>query len=321
MGDDRVPSGPRRELIASRAGRVDAVIAAAWPDVSRARIQRLIAEGNVTVDGRPVRKSASVSIGARIEVRLESGPPVRRATVAAEGIEILFEDDRLIAVSKPAAVVVHDSAGAPAPSVAGWFLGRYPAEADRFSAGRPGIVHRLDKDTTGVLVLAKDPHSQHLISRAFEKREVAKTYVAICGGRPRHEKGSVETSIGRDPADRTRMAVVAHGRNAVTEFEVVAHSDDRSLIEVRPRTGRTHQIRVHLSAVGCPVAGDAVYGRVPGPRQMLHAWRIAVPHPGGGSLEVTAPLPADFRLCAESSGLGRDVVRYCESLPARRLPD
>ncbi len=289
--------------------------------MSRARIQRLIADGNVTVDGRRVRKSATVSEGARIVVSLDSTRSPKPVPAAAEGIVVLFEDEALLAVAKPAGVVVHDAPGAPAPSVAGWFVARFPEEASAFTAGRPGIVHRLDRDTTGVLVLARTPQSQHLLGRAFEERSVAKTYVALTGGRPPRPRGSVETAIGRDPADRTRMAVVPHGRDAVTGFSVVESSGEHALLEIHPRTGRTHQIRVHLSALGCPVAGDRVYGRVPAARQMLHAWRIELPHPSGGRLEVTAPLPADFRLAAESSGLGRAAVRYCEPSPARRLPD
>ncbi len=287
------PAIERRELTAPTAGRVDALVAAAYADLSRARVQRLIADGHVRLDGPLLRKSAPVEPGATITVDV----PVHDLTPAPVpfDITILYEDDDLLAIDKPAGLAVHGAPGDLGPSVAGWFATRHPGLAAAPDAERPGIVHRLDKDTTGVLVLAKTPAAQAALNHAFEQRETTKLYLAVCEGVPRESRAVIDAPIGRHPGDRTRMAVVKRGRASRTRYEVLASDGKRSLLLVHLETGRTHQARVHLAAIGAPVAGDSVYGRgLPGERQLLHAYQITVPHPSGGTLTVTSALPSDM---------------------------
>ncbi|MCC6381826.1 MAG: RluA family pseudouridine synthase [Dehalococcoidia bacterium] len=310
LGDDTrtAASDDQRELVAAAAGRVDAVLAAACPDLSRARLQRLIAAGHVRLNGEAVRKSVQVVAGDRLTVHL---PPTPHEAVASPlTLPVLYEDDELVAIDKPAALAVHGAPGERGPNVAAWFLACYPLAAAAFEADRPGIVHRLDKDTSGVLLLAKTPIAQAHLSRAFEARQTAKSYLALCEGVPPRPHAVVDAPIARHPGDRTRMAIASRGRAARTEYEVVGSAHGRSLLLIRPETGRTHQIRVHLAAIGVPVVHDRVYGKGGDGRQLLHAWRLAVPHPAGGRLTVTAPLPADFRAAVRALGLQAVAFPY-----------
>jgi 23S rRNA pseudouridine1911/1915/1917 synthase len=318
MGDDP-GAGNRtehRELVAATAGRVDAVLAAACPDLSRARLQRLIASGHATVNGEPVRKSVHVAPGDRITLDIPENEHPTPAVVP--DLPILYEDSSLVAIDKPAGLAVHGAPGHAGPTVAAWFVARYPAEAAAFDAERPGIVHRLDKDTTGVLLLAKTPAAQAALSRAFEARTTSKTYIAICDGVPERPRAVIDADIARHPGDRTRMAIARRGRAARTEYEVIATGWGQSLLVVRPVTGRTHQIRVHLAAIGAPVAGDRVYGRAGEGRQKLHAWQVTVPHPDGGTLTVTAPLPLDMRDAVRAMGAEKIGLPYTIAVPAVR---
>jgi 23S rRNA pseudouridine1911/1915/1917 synthase len=269
------------------------VLAAAFADLSRARVQRLIADAAVMVNGAPVRKSGQLAAGDHVVVTIERHAHV--APAAAPELPILWEDEALVAIDKPAGLAVHGAPGDSGPSVAGWFLHRYPEAASHFEAERPGIVHRLDKDTTGVLLLAKTPAAQAALSAAFEERRVSKRYLAICEGVPSRPRALIEAPIGRHPQDRLRMVIAKQGREARTEYEVLASGSGQSLLLVHLYTGRTHQIRVHLQAIGTPVVYDAVYGKGGAGRQQLHAWQTIVPHPAGGELRLTAPLPADMR--------------------------
>ena len=298
-------------------GRLDAVLAAAFPDLSRARAQRLIAGGRVLVDGAPARKSAHVGRGARIAVTLPATP--RAAVPSGLDLPVLHEDGDLLAIDKPAGLLVHDAPAEPgAPTVAAWFIERHAEEAAAFDAARPGIVHRLDKHTSGALLLAKTPAAQAALGAAFEARETRKRYLALCDGVPQRDRAVIDAAVARSHADRRRMAVTADGREARTEYETLAAARDRSLLLVKPLTGRTHQIRVHLAAIGAPVAGDDLYGRGPGPRHLLHAWRLAVPHPRGGELTVTAPLPRDMLEAAGEAGFAAQAAPYAEAVaPAR----
>ncbi|MCK9520650.1 MAG: RluA family pseudouridine synthase, partial [Dehalococcoidia bacterium] len=294
MGDvaRREERDGRRELVAAEAGRIDAVLAAALPEMSRARLQRLIAEGHVLVNGEPVRKSVRVVSGDHLSV---SVPPVENLAAPVDfELPVLFEDEALVAIDKPAGLPVHGAPGEQGPTVAAWFAARHGLDATRFDADYPGVVHRLDKDTTGVLLLAKTPGAQAALSAAFEQRTAKKTYLAVCEGKPARDRAIVDAPISRHPGDRTRMAVTRAGRAARTEYEVLASDRDRSFLLVRPETGRTHQIRVHLAAIGAPVTFDRVYGAPGAGRQMLHAWQLSVPHPAGGQLTVTAPMPGDM---------------------------
>ncbi|MCE7928220.1 MAG: RluA family pseudouridine synthase [Chloroflexi bacterium CFX7] len=309
----------RREFVAPAAGRLDVVLAAACPDLSRARLQRLIAGGHVSVNGAAVQKSFRVAAGDRLS--LEAPETEHPAQTAGPGVPILYEDDDLVAVDKPPGLAVHGAPGDSGPSVAAWFTGRYPDDARAFDVERPGIVHRLDKDTSGVLLLARTPQAQTALSRAFEARKTRKAYLAICMGKPEHERAVVDAAIARHPGDRTRMAVTRQGRPARTEYQVLASDGERTLLLVTPESGRTHQIRVHLAAVGIPVANDRVYGRGGEGRQLLHAWQLTVPHPGGGKLTITAPLPADFMDAVRSMGAETIALPYSTPTPPLRTED
>ena len=305
----------RRELVAGRSGRIDALLAEAFADLSRARIQRLIEGGHATLNGETVRKSGQAKPGDRIAVSI---PATEHETPNVEfDLPVLYEDDWLIAVDKPAGLAVHGAPGDTGPSVAGWMLARLGSLASQFDAERPGVVHRLDKDTSGVLLLAKTPASQAALSSAFEQRTTHKTYLAVTDGVSNRTRAVIDADIGRHPGDRTKMAIAKRGRASRTEYEVLADDGDHALVIVRPETGRTHQIRVHLAAIGCSVMFDRVYGKAGEGRQLLHAWRLEVPHPSGGTLTVTAPLPHDFAAVVRSLGLERLALEYTVPEPAR----
>ncbi len=298
-------------------GRLDAVLAAAFADLSRARVQRLIAGNHVLVDGVPARKSTRVERGAKVAVTLPE--TAREPAPVGFSLPVLHEDDEVLGVDKPAGLLVHGAPAEPlAPSVVDWFVERCPEEARAFDVERPGVVHRLDKHTSGVLLLARTPSAQTTLSAAFADRETRKQYLALCDGVPQRDHAIVEAAIGRSHADRRRMAVTASGREARTEYEVIAAAHGRSLLLVLPFTGRTHQIRVHLAAIGASVANDDLYGRGPGPRHFLHAWRLAVPHPDGGELTLTAPLPADMRAAIEEAGFAAEAAPYAEPVASSR---
>ena len=296
MGNDTRTTGAnaRRELVAAGPGRIDAVLAAACPDLSRARVQRLIAAGNVTVNGEAIRKSGQVLEGDRLTVDVpETEHPAFPSHLR---LPVLYEDDWLIAVDKPPALAVHGAPGDTGPSVALWMLEKLGELANQFDVERPGVVHRLDKDTSGVLLLAKTPQAQGALSAGFESRTTKKTYLAITDGLPDRPHAVIDATIARHPGDRTRMAIGRNGREARTEYEVVGKDRDRALLIIHPETGRTHQIRVHLAAVQAPVLFDRVYGKAGDGRQMLHAYQVTFEHPGrpGERLTITAPIPADF---------------------------
>lgn len=305
--------GDARELVAATPGRIDAVLASAFPDISRARLQRLIAAGHVTVNGQPLRKSAKVAEGDTIGVVIPETP--HPAPTSHLCIPILFEDDYLLVVDKPAGLAVHGAPGDTGPSVALWMLERLGPAAGAFDVERPGIVHRLDKDTSGVLLLAKTPTAQAKLSRAFEERTTKKTYLAVTDGLPDRPHAVIDAPIARHPGERTRMAIGRHGREARTEYEELGRDNTRAFLLLRPETGRTHQIRVHLAAIQAPVAFDRVYGRPGDGRQMLHAWRLALPHPAGGTLTVTAPIPPDFSHTVRSMHLDQLALTYEQPHP------
>ena len=298
-----------RSLTAPASGRLDAVLAGAFADLSRARVQRLIDAGHARVNGSPARKAMNVAEGDALELEVPATP--HESVPTGLELPVLYEDDQLCVIDKPAGLAVHGAPGDTGPSVAAWWLEKLGEAAGAFDVERPGIVHRLDKDTSGVLVLARTPAAQAALSAAFEARTTKKTYLAIVEGVPDRPKAVIDAPIDRHPGDRTRMAIVTRGREARTAYEVL-HSDGRkALIEVHPETGRTHQISVHLAAIGVPVSDDAVYGkREPGGRQLLHAYQLAIPHPAGGTLTVTAPIPADLDRAMRAIGADAEAVRF-----------
>jgi 23S rRNA pseudouridine1911/1915/1917 synthase len=298
-----------RSMTAPASGRLDAVLAGAFADLSRARVQRLIDAGHARVNGSPARKAMNVAEGDALELEVPATP--HESVPTGLELPVLYEDDQLCVIDKPAGLAVHGAPGDTGPSVAAWWLEKLGEAAGAFDVERPGLVHRLDKDTSGVLVLARTPAAQAALSAAFEARTTKKTYLAIVEGVPDRPKAVIDAPIDRHPGDRTRMAIVTRGREARTAYEVLHSDGRRALIEVHPETGRTHQIRVHLAAIGVPVSDDAVYGkREPGGRQLLHAYQLAIPHPAGGTLTVTAPIPADLDRAMRAIGADAEAVRF-----------
>ncbi|MGH2632558.1 MAG: RluA family pseudouridine synthase [Tepidiformaceae bacterium] len=310
MGNDTRNDSPtgRRELVAASSGRVDAVLAATFPDLSRARLQRLIAGGNVSINGEAVRKSGQVQPGDTLCVDVPETP--HEVAPMKFDLPVLYEDSWLIAIDKPAGLAVHGAPGDTGPGVALWMLQRLGDLAGSFDVERPGIVHRLDKDTSGVLLLAKTPAAQASLSAQFEARTTHKTYLAMTDGVPDRPRAVIDAGIARHPGDRTKMAIARHGREARTAYESLGDDGQHAFLLLRPETGRTHQIRVHLAAIAAPVLFDRVYGKGGDGRQMLHAWQLSIPHPAGGVLTVTAPIPSDFEAAVRSAGLERLALPY-----------
>ena len=294
--------------------RLDVWLAQTLRDASRSYLQKLIKNGKVRCGGHPVTiPRTEVHGGMSVTVELPE-TPAENTPLPEDNFdyEIVYEDPHMLVINKPPGLVVHPAAGNYTGTVVNALLGRYPEMLDEFedSGGRPGIVHRLDKDTSGCLVIAKTPQAQFALSGAFADRRVSKCYLALTAGIPAKSSGRIETLIGRHPVNRQKMAVVErNGKEAITLYEVLNRGryNNRAvaLLKVNILTGRTHQIRVHLSHLGNPVLGDAVYGGSRGTgagRQMLHAWKLRIPHPVSGKLmEFTAELAEDMqRVLAET---------------------
>lgn len=285
-------------FIAQQAGeRLDRTVAELLPHLSRAHIQRLIKEGQVTVDGETrLKPAARIAGGETIAIQI---PPAVPQPLAAEQIplDVVYQDDEVVVVNKPAGMVVHPAAGHPSGTLVNALLSRLPQLALVGGERRPGIVHRLDKDTSGLIVVALTEEARLALKAQFQERSVQKSYLALTDGLVSPPEGTVEAPIGRNRRDRKRMAVVQGGRPAETAYRTLETFDAHTLLEANPRTGRTHQIRVHLAFLGCPLAGDQVYGRrkrtIPLRRHFLHAHRLAFCLPGSGQeISLSAPLPA-----------------------------
>ena len=292
------------------AGRVDLAVSALG-GISRAHAQRLLADGRALVDGRPRRASDRLRGGERLTIRLD---PVADPNLAPEAIplRVVYEDAAMLIVDKPAGMVVHPSAGHASGTLVNALLGRSVARGETLGSisgvRRPGIVHRLDRDTSGLLLVAKTDAAQASLMRQFGAREIEKQYLALVRGQPPASRGRVEAPIGRDPHDRQRMAVVAGGRDAVTEYTLLGSGGGYSLLSLRPRTGRTHQLRAHLAYLELPIAGDRRYGGGPGPgglgRQFLHAAGLALVRPlDGARLRAWSELPPDLADCLAACGI------------------
>ncbi len=276
--------------------RLDKYVSEKCPDISRTSAQRLIAEGNITVNGRAAKSSTKVKSGDTIQIVL---PPPEPSPLTPEAIplKVLYEDNDLMVIDKPAGMTVHPAPGHPEHTLVNAILAHVPEMANIQGTNRPGIVHRLDKDTSGLIIVAKNCVSHMKLAEQFKKRAVVKSYLALVRGHLSPEKGIVEGGIGRDPRQRKRMAVVSGGREARTEYEVVRYYQGYTLLEARPRTGRTHQIRVHLASIGFPIVGDATYGaksELLG-RQFLHAQRLGFTLASTGKwAEFESELPPDL---------------------------
>jgi len=287
--------------------RLDRFLAGQLPQFSRSRLQQLIRTGAITVNDKPVRPRDAARKGDTIRV---SEPPPEPTDIRPESIhlDVLFEDDDLVVINKPAGLVVHPGAGHREHTLVNALLHHCSNLSGIGGEERPGIVHRLDKETSGCLVVAKNDETHRGLSAQFGDRTVQKTYLALVTGKIRKVAGSIEEKIGRHPVHRQRMSVTSkRGREARTDYRVIASSSAISLVQCELHSGRTHQIRVHLNHIGHPVLGDKVYGSKGAgnhERQMLHAWKLGFQHPRTGDLkQFEAPLPEDFRTTMEAAGL------------------
>ncbi len=282
--------------------RLDRFLADSLPDISRSQVQRLAREGCITVNGETPKKPGMRLEGGEHIVVCIPAPKESRLQPEAIPLDVLYEDAHVLVVNKPAGMVVHPAAGHDSGTLVHAVLAHVPELEGVGGEKRPGVVHRLDKDTSGVIVLAKNDTAHRFLQKQFRLREVHKTYLALTDGHPPTPEGRIEAPIGRDPSHRKRMAIVpAHrGRPAVSEYHTLQRFAAHSLLAVHPVTGRTHQIRVHLAFLGCPIVGDSVYGRrkasLPIKRHFLHAHRLRITLPGEHEPRTfEAPLPADLQ--------------------------
>ena len=277
---------------------MDKYVSEHCPDLSRTRAQKLISDGYVRINGDIARAGYKLDAGDTITVEI---PPAEPVLLQPEQIPltIIYEDDELLVVDKPAGLTVHPAPGHSSHTLVNALLSHLSELSDS-DEERPGIVHRLDKDTSGVMVVAKNVMAQENLMDQFKARTVVKRYQVLVKGHLSPKEGVIEAPVGRDPRHRQQMAVVpeSRGREATTEYTVIRYIGEFSLLEVRPVSGRTHQIRVHLKAIGFPVAGDKVYGVKANPltRQFVHAAVLGFVLPSNGEYrEFTSPLPEDLR--------------------------
>ena len=297
-------SRPRRKIrlsIAPPGGRLDRVLSDHLPEMSRSRLQSLIRQGWVRLDGQVVAKPSLPVRGGEV-VELAIPPPIPSDLIPESiPLDVVFENQDLLLVNKPAGMVVHPSPGHHSGTLVHAALAHAPDLLGIGDQLRPGVVHRLDKGTSGLIVLAKHETALRELQRQFKSREVEKVYLALVAGRPPTPAGMVEAAIGRDRAHRQRMAVVPEGRGrpAATQYATREQFAEFTLLEARPITGRTHQVRLHLAHLGCPIVGDPVYGRRRSPlalqRPFLHAWRLSLRLPGEDRVrQFEAELPPDL---------------------------
>ncbi len=283
--------------------RLDAFLARQVPDRSRSEIQRLIRAGLAWRNGRPAMPSERLAAGDAIALELPPRPPEAPLAPTPGGqLRVLYADPAIIAVDKPAGLVVHPAPGHVHDTLANFLVARFPDLLVAFPGARPGIVHRLDRETSGVLVVARETAAAESLKRQFRERTVRKVYLALVRGEMSPPAGVIDAPVGRDPKHRQRMAAIAAGRAARTVYRVLASTRGYSWLRLEPQTGRTHQIRVHLAAVGHPVAGDRTYGRRDRHigRLALHAWQLEIDHPSTGErLTLEAPVADDLAEVAE----------------------
>ena len=293
-------------LIAGKTGgvRLDKYIGEECSELSRTRAQKLIADGHIRVNDHVAKVGLKLNIGDRVDITI---PPIAPTPLLPEAIplNIIYEDDDLLVVDKPAGLAVHPAPGHPSHTLVNAILSHLPDLVSTSNSLRPGIVHRLDKDASGIMVVAKNNAAQLNLIDQFKARSVAKTYLVLVKGHLTPENGIIEAPIGRDPSNRKRMAVVVEGKEARTQYHVIKYMGDYTLLEVRTETGRTHQIRVHLLAIGYPVVGDSVYGVKSAhlSRQFLHACRLGFHIPSTGEyVEFASELPPDLAQALKEIG-------------------
>jgi 23S rRNA pseudouridine1911/1915/1917 synthase len=280
--------------------RLDRFLSRNAPSLTRSYLKALIAEGRVLVDGKAAGK-AGIKLKSGQEVTLDL-PPLKKLTVEAEDIplNVVFEDEDVIVINKPQGMVVHPAKGHYSGTLVNALLFHCRDLSGINGTLRPGIVHRLDKDTSGLMMAAKNDAAHASLASQIKKRQVKREYMALVYGTPAAKSGTIDAPLGRHPSQRKKIAVRAEARGAVTHFQVIEKFADTSLLHLRLETGRTHQIRVHLAYIGHPVLGDPLYGRrkekIPLPGQALHACRLAFAHPRTGHFkEFTAEPPASFQ--------------------------
>ncbi len=308
-------------MTADRAARLDAYVSERTA-LSRSAAQRLIRQGVILVNGRPEKPSCQLAVGDCIDVTI---PEPEHASAAAEDmpLSIVYEDAELAVVDKPQGMVVHPSPGHDSGTLVNGLLHRLDGLSGIGGALRPGIVHRIDRMTSGLLVVAKNDAAHHALSDQFRDHSARRTYVALAEGGFRQDSGTIEARIGRHPVDRKRMAVVESGREAITHWRVVERLNGYTLVKLELETGRTHQIRVHLAWQRHPLAGDTVYGcarpQLGLQGQALHGYRLAFVHPKSGVRMVFyAPVPAYFMQALKRAGAGDTSEELLDTL--RQLP-
>ncbi len=290
------------QFTVARAGiRLDRYIADECPELSRSYVQKLISEGYIAVNDAVVKRSFRLNIGDKVSAII---PPSDAPSLLPEEIplNIVYEDSDLLVVDKPAGLTVHPAPGHPSHTLVNAILAHCPHLTEVGGSARPGIVHRLDKNTSGLMVVAKNDAAQQNLSAQIKARSVVKRYLVLVAGHLSPDRGIIEAPIGRDPRNRKRMAVVSGGREARTHYRVAKYMDSYTLLEVSLETGRTHQIRVHLAAIGYPVVGDEVYGtRSPFlKRQFVHAHQLGFRLPSTREhVEFSSELPSDLEEALE----------------------
>jgi 23S rRNA pseudouridine1911/1915/1917 synthase len=306
---------PTQTATTTKSDRLDKVVAALFAEISRSAAQRLIEQQRVQLNGAPRDASYRVNRGDAISVQMPEAEPALPQPEAI-ALNVLYEDEDVIAINKAAGMVVHPAAGNKSGTLVNAMLAYSPNISDVGDDHRPGIVHRLDKETSGILLVAKTDAAYKALQAQFKARTIKKTYVALCVGRVEPDRGLINKPIARDPSNRQRMAVVSGGREAVTEYAVqevfkVAGSHQPanlqpatySFVRIHPQTGRTHQIRVHFASIGFPLAGDALYGATRNdalsktltPRHMLHASELSFEQPSSRkAIKLYAPIPEDM---------------------------
>jgi 23S rRNA pseudouridine1911/1915/1917 synthase len=295
------------EFQKEREERLDHFLVECLPEFSRSRLQKLVKDGLVNVNGIPAKKTGQkLEPGSQVEVRI---PPSAPTALVGEDIplDIIFENDDLLVVNKPAGMVVHPAAGHDTGTLVHAVLGYEPDIEGIGGEERPGVVHRLDKETSGLILLAKNDHAHRWLSDQFRLRKVEKTYLALVDGAPPTPSGRVEASIGRDPSHRKKMAIMppGKGREAVSEYVTLESFKKHTLLEFHPHTGRTHQIRLHCMFLKCPIVGDKIYGHrkqlIELDRHFLHAVRLKIILPGEKDARLfEAPLPDELQVILNS---------------------
>jgi 23S rRNA pseudouridine1911/1915/1917 synthase len=282
--------------ITEGASRLDIFLTGKFPQLSRSQIKHLIENGKVTVNAQSAKVSQKLNAGDTVSILLPS-PEVPSPSDESIPLDIVYEDNDLMVINKPAGLTVHPAPGHPANTLVNSLIAYNTALVQVGDPLRPGIVHRLDKDTSGLLLIAKTTDAQQDLINQFKAHTIRKGYLVLVKGKLVPTDGIIEAPIGRDPHNRKRMAVVSESKQARTRYHVIQYLDDYTLLEVTTETGRTHQIRVHLSAIGFPVAGDRVYGvkSVHFNRQFVHAYKLEFHLPSSGDYkEFTCELPADL---------------------------